>query len=41
MQRKCDRLYCTKTIWAEMDAWEMTIKTPNGYNLQLEKTGKD
>ena len=30
-----------KQYWEKMDAWEMIIKTPNGYNLQLEKTGKD
>ncbi len=29
-----------KQYWEKMDGWEMTIKTPNGYTLQLEKVGK-
>ncbi len=27
--------------WEEMDAWEMSVQTPNGHTLQLEKIGKD
>ena len=30
-----------KQYWERMDGWEMYIKTPNGYTLQLEKIGKD
>lgn len=30
-----------RQYWARMDGWEMTVKTPNGYILQLEKIGKD
>ncbi len=27
--------------WEERDAWEMVVKSPNGYKLHLEKLGKD
>lgn len=27
--------------WEERDSWEMTVQTPNGYTLHLEKYGKD
>lgn len=30
-----------RQYWEKMDGWEMHIKTPNGYTLQLEKIGKD
>lgn len=30
-----------KQYWPRMNAWEMTIHTPNGYILHLEKVAKD
>ena len=30
-----------KQYWQERDAWEMQVKTPNGYLLHLDKLGKD
>ena len=27
--------------WEEQDSWEITVQTPNGYTLYLEKHGKD
>ena len=27
--------------WEAMDSWEMSVQTPNGYTLFLEKFGKD
>ena len=27
--------------WEERDAWEMVVKSPNGYSLHLDKLGKD
>jgi catechol 2,3-dioxygenase-like lactoylglutathione lyase family enzyme len=27
--------------WAEMNAWAMKVRTPNGYTLHLEKIGSD
>ncbi len=30
-----------KQYWEARDAWEMTVQTPNGYSLHLDKLGKD
>lgn len=29
-----------KQYWTKMDGWEMTLKSPNGYLLHLEKIGR-
>ena len=30
-----------RQYWEAMDSWEMQVKTPSGYTLELEKFGKD
>lgn len=30
-----------RCYWVKWDSWEMTVQTPNGYTLHLEKYGKD
>ena len=30
-----------RQYWQAMDSWEMQVKTPNDYTLELEKLGKD
>ena len=30
-----------RCYWQEMDSWEMTVQTPNGYTLHFEKYGSD